>query len=76
MNKKKQEKILEYIENHPRGSTISEISDALNISRVTASKYLSILVAEGSVEQRNVGRAKLHYINREKVEGVSEAGSA
>lgn len=57
--------ILELLQNRPRGATISEISEQLGISRPTASKYLEILVAEGEVDQREVGNAKLHYPSQE-----------
>lgn len=49
--------------------TLEEIS----ISRLTASKYLEILKAESKVEQREVGRAKLHYLKQENLENFTGA---
>ncbi len=73
MNTGTRERILEYLANHPRGSTISDISDDLDISRATAAKYLEILKAEEKIEQRAVGRAKLHYLKQESLENFTEA---
>lgn len=54
----------------PRGSTISEISENLDISRQTASKYLEVLKAEKKIDQRKVGKAKLNYISEEVEESL------
>jgi response regulator of citrate/malate metabolism len=43
------------------GLTIEEISSFLEINRSTASKYLAVMGAEGTVLVREVGKAKLHY---------------
>ncbi|MFB6241384.1 MAG: winged helix-turn-helix domain-containing protein [Candidatus Nanosalina sp.] len=74
MNDSRKQEIIEYLAERPRGSTIGEISEEMGMSRPTASKYLEILRAEEKIEQREVGRAKLHYI-RENPEGVQEAES-
>lgn len=66
------EQILEFLMDKPRGSTISEISESLEISRQTASKYLEVLKAEKKIDQRKVGKAKLNYLS-EEVEGSLEA---
>ena len=50
------------------GLTIQDISSALKISRSTASKYLAVMNAENVVKVRNVGKAKLHYLNNRKLE--------
>jgi response regulator of citrate/malate metabolism len=55
--------ILEFLEEHPRGSTIEEVAEAIDVSRVTASKYLQVLAAKDLVDVREIGRAKLHYIS-------------
>lgn len=73
LNDDKRRQILEFLANNPRGSTISQISKEVGISRVTASKYLKILVAEEKVEQREVGRAKLHYLQQENLETFTGA---
>lgn len=71
---KTKRKILEFLADHPRGATISEISDQVGLSRQTASKYLEVLRAEDKLEQREVGRAKLHYLVQENLEGFIEGG--
>ena len=72
MNSSRKNRILEFLSENPRGSTISEISEQIGMSRPTASKYLEILKAEERIEQREVGRAKLHYIS-EKPENMGGA---
>ena len=54
-------KILGTISKHDYGLTIEEVANALQINRMTASKYLAILEATGEIVVRNVGKAKLHY---------------
>lgn len=44
---------------YPKDLTIKEIAKACGISRNTASKYLLLLTANGKVEYRSVGRAKM-----------------
>jgi DNA-binding IclR family transcriptional regulator len=53
------ERILEEIKRHPEGLTIMNISENAKINRVTASKYILVLLAEGVIEQRLIGTAKL-----------------
>jgi response regulator of citrate/malate metabolism len=55
------DRIFEEIRKHPEGLTIMCISKNTKISRVTASKYIMVLLAEGMIEQRMVGTAKLCY---------------
>jgi len=54
-------KILELLEVKVYGLSIIEIADSVGISRVTASKYLAVLEAEGKVFVREIGNTKLHY---------------
>lgn len=72
MNNGTRERILEFLANHARGATISEISAELDISRQTAAKYLEILKAEDKVEVREVGRAKIHYLKQGTLEEYME----
>lgn len=71
MQESTRERILEFLVDRPRGSTISEVSDSLDISRQTASKYLEVLKAEKKIEQRKIGKAKLNYA-AEKVRNSQE----
>lgn len=63
MNEDKvKERITEVLKKHPEGLTILNIAASIGINRVTASKYVFCLVAEGIVSQRRVGAAKLCYL--------------
>jgi predicted transcriptional regulator len=72
VEKNTKDRIIEFLSNRPRGSTICQVSEHLDISRQTASKYLQVLKAEQKIEQREVGKAKLNYIAKE-LEGSMEA---
>ena len=43
-----------------QGCTISDVSRLLSIHPSTASKYLAVMDAEGSVSRRLIGMAKLY----------------
>jgi PAS domain S-box-containing protein len=49
---------------HPRGMTITGISQALRLNRNSVAKYLEILVTSGRVEKQRVGRAKLFFLSQ------------
>ena len=57
----KKKKILNLLKKHPEGLTIQKISDSLESSRITATKYIHELIGEGKIYQRKVGIAKLCY---------------
>ena len=61
------EKILKLLVERDYGLTIEEISNALKISRSTASKYLAVMEAEGKIQMRMVGKAKLHYLKNKSL---------
>lgn len=73
MQESTRERILEFLIGKPRGSTISEVSDSLDISRQTASKYLEVLVNTEKIDRREVGSAKLHYLEQENLESFTGA---
>ena len=50
------------LKKHPRGLTILEIAELLGISRITIAKYVYGLTIEGLVRQRQIGPAKLCYL--------------
>jgi response regulator of citrate/malate metabolism len=56
------DKIVKLLSQKTYGLTIKEISSDLEISRITASKYLSVLEVLGKITLREVGKAKLHYL--------------
>jgi PAS domain S-box-containing protein len=49
---------------HPRGLTITDISQSLHLNRNSVAKYLEILVISGHVEKQRVGRAKLFFLSQ------------
>jgi PAS domain S-box-containing protein len=49
---------------HPRGMTITDVSQRLHLNRNSVAKYLEILVTSGHVEKQRIGRAKLFFISQ------------
>ena len=45
------------------GLTITDISKLLDIHPSTASKYLAVMEAEGTVSRRLIGMAKVYKVN-------------
>ena len=39
--------------------TIEDVAKGVGISRITASKYLAVMEARGTISRRNIGMAKL-----------------
>ena len=54
-----QSKIINFLENEKYGASISEIARSINVSRLTLSKYLETMRAQGLVNFKSVGMAKL-----------------
>lgn len=50
--------------------TINEVAEKANLHRITASKYLAVLEARGVLKCRNVGKAKLYYVNEVPKKGI------
>ncbi|PWR71616.1 PAS domain-containing protein [Methanospirillum lacunae] len=57
-------KIRSLLKFHPRGLTISDISQRLKMNRNSVAKYLEILEISGCVEMRQMGAAKVFYISQ------------
>ena len=54
------ERVLELLKQvYPQDLPFSEIAGRLGVSRNTVSKYIAVLEAEGRIECRLVGKAKL-----------------
>lgn len=51
-----QKKIMSVLSNE---CTINDVAKEVGISRITASKYLAVMEAEGTIKHRNIGAAKL-----------------
>jgi len=58
----KVKKIKDALKNNSRGLTITEISEATGIGRITVKKYLLYLLSKKEVETRQVGVAKVFYL--------------
>lgn len=56
------DKILDLLGVNPRGLNIREISEIIGASRISAAKYLDVLAAEGRIEVRMMGKAKMFYV--------------
>lgn len=60
------EEILQLLSKHPEGLTITSIAEKLGIHRHTATKYVKDLILSGEINERNVGMAKLCFLNKYK----------
>ncbi|WP_321506159.1 PAS domain-containing protein [uncultured Methanoregula sp.] len=56
------EKILGLLKENPRGLNIREIAELIGVSKVSMAKYLDVLAAEGKIEVRVMGKAKIFYV--------------
>jgi uncharacterized repeat protein (TIGR01451 family) len=54
--------IIELLKKHPEGLTIASISAMTSLHRHTCTKYIHELIGAGAIIQRNVGVAKLCYL--------------
>jgi Ca2+-binding EF-hand superfamily protein len=54
-------KILEFLEDNPSGYTITDIAENIESTRITVSKYLSLLEQEKKVFSKEVGVYKLYF---------------
>ena len=61
------DKIVVLLRKHPRGLTILEIAELLGINRITVAKYVYGLTVEGIVRQRQIGPAKLCYLEEKAI---------
>lgn len=55
-------RVLKTLKFRPKGMTITEIAKALGANRNSVSKHLEVLQAEGHVEARIVGNAKIYSV--------------
>jgi len=56
-------RIREVLEQYPKGLTIEDVSQKLELNRGTAAKYLNLLVVSGQAQMRNLGPAKLFSLS-------------
>ena len=58
------EKIEKLLKENSQGLTIQDISDMLNITRITVSIALAELKGEEKLDIREIGQAKLHILKQ------------
>ena len=56
------EKLVDLLTNSKTGLSGLEISERLQINRITTTKYLNIFAAEGLIKQKNIGNVNLWFI--------------
>ena len=56
------EKLIDLLGNSKTGLSGLEISERLEINRITTTKYLNIFAAEGLIKQKNIGNVNLWFI--------------
>ena len=56
------EKLVDLLSNSKTGLSGLEISERMNINRITVTKYLNVFAAEGLIKQKNIGNANLWFI--------------
>jgi len=56
------EKLVDLLRSSKTGLSGLEISERLNINRITTTKYLNVFAAEGFVKQKNIGNVNLWFI--------------
>jgi len=55
------DRLNEILKKHPKGLTIAEIAKLLELSRISTTKYLNILLTSGLAEMRIYGPSKVFY---------------
>ena len=60
-------KILDYLRENPSGSTITDVSNEINIHRNTVSKYLKGLDEKNKVRIKEIGAYKLYYTSEKDI---------
>ena len=56
-----EERILNHLKENPAGLTISDIANGIKASRMTVSKYISVLEAKEKILSRKIGAYNLYY---------------
>lgn len=64
LNKDIRDKILDYLKASKIGASSSEISKSIGHNRITVTKYLEIMKAEGEIDYEGVAQAKLWNIKK------------
>ena len=59
------DRVRETLRRHPSGLNISRIAEETGFNRMSVAKYLGILTANGIVEVRHAGNAKMYCLSRQ-----------
>jgi PAS domain S-box-containing protein len=62
-NAEKIQKIKELLKNNPRGMSVTDLVEELNVNKNSIGRYLDTLLASGQVEMRRYGMAKVYTIS-------------
>lgn len=57
-------RIKDVLRANPKGMNVSEIAKEIGINRITAAKYLEMLVISGHVDMKAFGPAKVYYLSQ------------
>ena len=57
--------ILQTLEKHKEGLTISDLARLLDTHRQTVTKYVLVLEALGRIHRRRIGAVTLHYLKKD-----------
>lgn len=71
-----QNSILRALREHPEGLTITSIASISGLHRHTVTKYVKDLMRSGTIQERDVGMAKLCYLNRNRTVGLQLGSKA
>ena len=58
--------IMKILHQHPEGLMIMDISKLIKHNRVTTARYLEIMFYSKQIKLRNIGTAKLYYLNNKE----------
>lgn len=54
-------KIIEILNDNPRGMSVKQISEAIGVNRISVGHYLEIMLISGQVDMESYGQAKVFY---------------
>lgn len=56
-------KILEILKQNPRGMSVTQITEAVGMNRITVGHYLDILRTSGEVDMETFGQSKVYFLS-------------
>lgn len=59
------QRILQTLEKHKEGLTVSELARLLDSHRQTVTKYILVLEAIDKIHRRRIGAVTLHYLKKD-----------